>query len=208
MQLSPTAFAKFLNFIGQDFDWRSAYACPCVNPHSGQANPQCQHCWGKGRFWSEPVTGMAGIVGRSQLKKFSEFGPWDDGDVLLSIPYDSPLYDVGQYDRLSAVNKSEPFSINIVAGISDTLRFVPISIDRVFFMEGTHLIEIDPPDVDPGGVLQWHNGRPPSRVTYSITGRRVPEYYVYMDMPFDRPFHAGAQLPRRVVIRRFDLYGR
>jgi len=41
-----------------------------------------------------------------------------------------------------------------------------------------------------------------------LTGRRRQEYFVYAEMPFDRPIHYGLTLPRRVVIRRFDLYGK
>lgn len=209
MQLLPSAFNSFLAGIGQSFDWRSAYACPCINPHSGSPDPGCPHCFGKGRFWSEPVMGTAGIVGRSQLKKFAQFGEWDDGDTLISIPSDSPLYSIGQFDRLQAINRSEPFSLNLIRGVNDSLRFAVLSVDRVFWIDGSkNLIEIPAPEVGPGGVIVWGENRPPAQVTFSITGRRVPEYFVYMDLPLDRPFHHGADLPRRCVLRRFDLYGR
>ena len=209
MQLSPSAFNDFLNCVGQHFDWRSAYACPCINPHSGSPDQSCPHCLGKGRFWSEPVLGTAGIVGQSQLKKFSQLGVWEDGDTMLSIPSDSPLYDIAQYDRVIAINRSEPFSINLISGINDSLRFSVLSLDRVFWIDADkNLIENDIPVVGPGGTLIWGAEHPPSQVTFSLTGRRVPEYFVYMDIPFDRPFFHGVKLPRRVVLRRFDLYGR
>lgn len=209
MQLSPAAFNQFLEKIGQSFDWRSAYACPCINPHSGSPDPSCPHCLGKGRFWSEPIAGTAGIVGQSQLKKFSQFGVWDDGDTLLSIPSDSPLYDIAQYDRVQAINRSEPFSINLIRGVNDSLRFAVLSLDRVFWLDKSkNLIEINVPEVGPGGTLIWGADRPPAQTTFSLTGRRVPEYFCYMDLPLDRPMHHGAKLPRRVVLRKWDLYGR
>ena len=43
---------------------------------------------------------------------------------------------------------------------------------------------------------------------YSMTGRRLPEYICYHDFPQDRAHHSGARLPRKVVLRKFDLLGR
>ncbi|MBE0437615.1 MAG: hypothetical protein IBX56_17655, partial [Methylomicrobium sp.] len=89
------------------------------------------------------------------------------------------------------------------------LRFNVLSIDRVFWRAPDKtIIEGRPPSVDEDGVLTWGSLRPPAQATYSITGRRVPEYFVYIDLPLDRPMHHGEPLPRRIVCRRFDLYGR
>ena len=35
----------------------------------------------------------------------------------------------------------------------------------------------------------------------------MPEYYCFQEIPIDRPEHSGAALPRRVALRRFDLFG-
>lgn len=208
MRFSARAFNSFLNGVGQDFSWRKAFACPCVNPNSMQASPTCPVCNGKGRSWESAVTGRAGVAGRESMKQWAQFGLWDAGDVMLSLPSDSPLYDMGQFDRVLMLNRTEPFSINMIRGMNDIIRFPVVSVDRVFWIVGGAIVEGALPTVLPNGVLDWGASAPPMATNYSLTGRRVPEYFVYQDLPMDRPHHAGMRLPRKVVIRRFDLYGR
>ena len=210
MRLSPSAFNVHLNHMGQVFGWRKAFACPCVNPNSGAAKPNCIHCAGKGRLWMEAVEGVSGITGRSAMKNFAQFGVWDAGDIMLTIQSNSPLYAMGQYDRVMAKNRSEPFSIPFVRGHNDILRFPVLSIDRVFWIDAQDkIVDADPlPTIGNTGIFTWGAIAPPMGATYSVTGRRVPEYFCYQELPFDRPHHGGSALPRRVVLRRFDLYGR
>ena len=209
MRLSSAKFNGLLNSIGQTFGWRKAYACPCVNPNSGAASASCPHCGGKGRLWDASIEGRAGIVGRDQMKDFATFGVLDAGDIMLSIPSDSPLYVIGQYDRVSAKDRSEPFSLTMVRGRNDLMRLPAVSLERAFWLDSAKAIqESDVPAVGVGGVLSWGDNPPPAGATYSLTGRRTPEYFVYQELPADRPMHFGEPLPRRVVLRKFDLYGR
>ena len=208
MRLSSAAFNRFLGQMGQSFAWRRSYACPCINKHSGQANPKCPHCSGKGRLWAGAVVGEAGIVSRSRMREFAAFGIWDQDDIMLSIPSNSPLYAMGQFDRIAALNRSEPFSANLIRGLNDTLRFPVLSVDRAFWLDGEHIRDVALPVVNEDGSLTWADGAPPAGATFSLTGRRTPEYFVYQELPTDRPLHFGEPLPRRVALRRFDLFGR
>ena len=211
MQLSPANFNRHLNSIGQQFIWRKAYGCPCVDPNTGGALPSCQHCFGKGRIWDADVTpGVAGIVGRNNFKKYADFGVFDPSDTMLSIPSDSPLYSIGQFDRVSAVNRTEPFDINLIYGVNDKIQYTVVSIDRISWIGANGALVIGQiPTISDNGVIQWDSANtPPEMASYSVSGRWHPEYFVYIDLPFDRPFHHGAALPRRVVLRRFDLFGR
>ena len=208
MRLSPAAFNSFLGQMGQSFAWRRSYACPCINKNSGQANPKCPHCSGKGRLWAGAVVGDAGIMSRSRMREFAAFGIWDQDDIMLSIPSNSPLYAMGQFDRIAALNRSEPFSANLIRGLNDTLRFPVLSVDRVFWLNGEHIRDVALPVVNEDGSLTWADGAPPAGATFSLTGRRTPEYFVYQELPTDRPLHFGEPLPRRVTLRRFDLFGR
>ncbi|MGI4940005.1 MAG: hypothetical protein ACRYHQ_05485, partial [Janthinobacterium lividum] len=59
-----------------------------------------------------------------------------------------------------------------------------------------------------GGALVWADGGdPPSGVQYTITGRRRQEFYVFRDLVQDRATN-GTNLPRKVVMRRFELFKR
>lgn len=210
MQLSPRRFNRLLNHLGQSFAWRKGFACPCVNRASGQPNPQCSHCDGKGRLWDvEAQTGTAGVISQTKLRNYVQFGPWDQDDMMLSIGSDSPLYPLGRFDRVDAINRTEPFSIAFVRGLNDTIRFPIVSIDRAFYIGANDaLTELPVPTVNPDGTLNWNGNAPPANVQFSLTGRRRPQYYCYLEIPTDRPMHHGEPLPRKVVLRRFELFGR
>jgi hypothetical protein len=86
---------------------------------------------------------------------------------------------------------------------------VIIAIERVFWIgSGDVLVEGNIPAIGADGTLTWADGAPPPNTTYSITGRRRPEFFCFNEIPADRPLHFGEPLPRRVVLRRFDLFGR
>lgn len=209
MKLSGAAFNRMLNQMGQSFQWRRGYACPCINKNSGQAKTNCAHCSGKGRLWGEAVEGSAGTVSQSKMRQYATFGVWDQDDVMLSIPSNSPLYGIGQFDRVEALNRTEPFSINFVRGLNDAIRFRVVSLERAFYLDANEqIVECPLPTVNPDGSLTWGAGAPPPQATFSLTGRRHPDYFCYLEIPTDRPMHFGEKLPRRVVLRRFDLFGR
>jgi hypothetical protein len=208
MRLSSAKFNGLINGVSQKFLWSRGFACPCLTTNSGQPKINCPHCHGKGRFWSGAVDGAAGVGSRDALKKQAEFGNWDAGDTLLSIPSDSPLYAMGEYDRVVAIHRTEPFSVNLVSGINDVIRFSIVSIDRVVWLDGSNnLVDAAIPKIKDDGTLLWGANAPPAKTTFSITGRRHPEYFVYHELTLDRPHHQGEPLPRRIVVRRFELFG-
>lgn len=207
MNFNPADFNALLNNIGQDVQWRQAFACPCINPNSGQPKPSCTHCGGKGRIWQDPVQARTGVAGRQAQKQWVDYGISDIGDVVVSIPSDSPLYAIGPFDRVLFLNRTEPYSVNITKGVNERIRFFVMSVDKVLYLNGDTLVDAPLPAVDSDGTIDWTGVEVPDGVTFSVTGRRRSEYFCYPETPFDRPHHAGATLPRRVVLRRFDLYG-
>ena len=211
MKLSPQKFNTWLNNIGQRFAWRRSYACPCVSPHSGAAQPGCQHCGGKGRIWDAPVEGISGIAGQKVQTSWAQFGVFEPGDVVLTLPSDSALYDMGRFDRVVMLDSTQPFSTLLTRGSGTTERLLePIKvIDRVFWIDDSkQIVDGGVPTITADGEPQWSSGEPPQNKTYTITGRQHPEYFVWGEFPQDRAHHGGADLPRRVVLRKFDLFGR
>jgi hypothetical protein len=206
VNLDPDEFNAFLGGIGQEIQWRRASACPCVNPNSGQAKSNCKHCKSIGRLWGPAVAARAGVSGREVQKQWVNFGQSDVGDVVLTIPSDDPLYAIGPYDRALFLNRTEPFSQNIVKGVNERINFKVVSLERVLYISGEDLIDAPLPAILDDGTLDWAGVELPDGVTFSIAGRRHTEYYCLKNTPFDRPHHAGAALPRKVVLRRFDLY--
>jgi hypothetical protein len=89
--------------------------------------------------------------------------------------------------------------------------FTVESIERVFWKQAGTQTTVDGgiPSVSDNGVLSWPGGgEPPPGTTYSITGRKRSEYFVYQDLPNNRNMHDGFRLPRTTILRRFDLLGR
>ncbi|WP_295455287.1 hypothetical protein [uncultured Thiodictyon sp.] len=208
MKLSPRSFDGLLGGLGQRLTWRASTACPCASPHSGAASPSCTHCDGKGRLWGDPQESLAGIVSREIVKLYAPMMMLDAGDVMLVIPADQSVYALGGFDRVVLTDRTEPFSLLVIPGLNDVLRFAPVCIDEVTWI-GTagELVHGPIPLVYNRGALHWAGASPPAGVTFALTGRRHPEYFCYLALPLDRPHHQGETLPRRVVLRRFDLFG-
>lgn len=200
-------FDGFLAAVGQDVVWRRAYACPCVNPTSGHARVGCKHCKGKGRLWQPGLDARTGVSGREAQQQWVQFGQPSLGDVVVTVPSDSPLYEIGPSDRVLFKNKTEPFSLNIVKGVNERINFSIVSLEKVLYIDGNDaMVDAPLPVVQSNGVLNWSGVEIPDGVTFSLAGRRNPEYFCMKDTPFDRPHQGGAKLPRRVVLRRFELY--
>jgi hypothetical protein len=209
MRLNPAAFNSWLSNIGQRYEWRKSYACPCISPHSGASKPGCPQCGGRGRIWVGAVAGVAGMAGSKTQREWAQFGLWENGDVVVTIGSDTPLYGMGQFDRVTALDNTDVFSNTLVRGQGDKLYGPVLSVERVFWLNDVGaIVDGGIPDVAADGTLTWSDNDPPAGATYTITGTRMAEYFCWGQYPSDRNMHSGAQLPRRVVLRKFDLYGR
>ena len=212
MQLNPVAFNKLLRNIGQDVSWRRAFDCPCRDVYSGAADPSCPMCRGRGSIWAQSVDGYAGVQSMSAIKQWANFDLWESGDLMVTIPGDSPIYNAGQFDQIVLAQSSEPFSLVFRRGEDDTFQWPVLSVDRVFSLNETKtaIVEWQIPTVTDAGVLEWNPSLPSPDYgqQFSITGRRRPVFFVFKELPRDRAHHAGLPLPRRVVVRTFDLFGR
>jgi hypothetical protein len=210
MRLNPAAFDGFLTNIGQQFTWSKAYICPCVKPTSGASNPACKICFARGRYWPKAVPAIAGVGSQKVQQAWQQFGLYEAGDTVLSVPESSALYDAGQFDRIMALNTVQQFSVNLVAGEDDRLLMPVIAVSRVFWLNAalTAPIEGAPPKITNGNLTWPAGGGPPTGTTYSVSGSQMQEFYIWGDYPTNRMEHMGARLPKRIVARLFSLYGR
>lgn len=214
MRMSSGAFNSHLRQMGHELAWRRSYACPCVNPGSGQGDPRCAYCAGKGRQWADEDKaniGKAGFVSQSAKKAMADFGVWEPGDAVLSIGSDCVFYTCGRFDRFRSTKSKHVFTDNLRAGFNARLAGSIDCIDRVFWLDaGKNLVEGSIPTVGELGVLTWADGdiAPPEGTTFSIAGQRWDEYYAFLDLPQNRPIGGSTDLPRKLPVRRFDLFGR
>lgn len=213
MRLDPSEFNEFLADIGQQALWRQSFTCPCRNVASGQADPRCPQCSGKGHVWMAGVESVCGMSGQKTQERWEKAGRFQEGDIVVTLPSDMPIYDIAQFDRVTMLNSSDRFSQPLTRGApSERLLFQPESISRVYWLNSATKEPVEAtqlPTVSPAGVLTWPAvGSPPLGTTYSITGMRRSEYFCFGELPSNRNMHSGAALPRKVVLRRWDLFGR
>jgi len=206
MELNPDRFNAHLGHMGQTVAWRRSHACPCLNPRTGTHNPACPMCRGKGYFWDAPVSGTVAFSGQKVQMAWAQFGRWENGDVVLTIGSDSPVYAAGNFDRVTMAQGSVPFAAVVAPG--ERLKFPIIAVSSAIRLESGAPVPVpaaEMPAVDSGGDLLWPQ---PAGSPVSLSGRKAPEYFCFAEFPQDRAFHHGAALPRRVVMRKFDLFGR
>lgn len=215
MRLNPAAFNSFLTGnIGQDMNWRKANACPCFNPQSGAAQPGHALCGGKGWIWDAPISTKAGVSQIKVERNWTQFGQFEPGDCVLTVPGDSAMYDLlGRFDRIDLLDSTEAFKLLLVRGAPNERVFSQVvKFTRVFHLDNTGATQIDDgiPVVDPlTGILTWpNNDGPPLNSKYSLAGIRYTDYYVFDKLPSNRQEHSGARLPRKLFARRFDLFSR
>lgn len=206
MYLHPARFNRFLAKMGQAADWRRGFACPCRNPRSGAADTNCARCRGVGTYWSDPASVLVAFSGQKVQAEWAKFGRWESGDQVMTLPSDSPAYGVGPFDRITMSQSSVPFSTVLRPG--DRLREPVLSVDLATWFEGDQLVSAHVPAVLDDGSLAWPAEAPPEGAQVALTGRKRPEYFVLQEYPQDRAHHGGRDLPRRVVARKFDLFGR
>jgi hypothetical protein len=214
MRLDPNAFNRFLNHIGQEVTWRRSFSCACLNAASGQPDPKHALCAGKGRIWDEPIKTVVGVASQATVAQWAKFGQWETGDMIVSVQESSPLYDAAQFDRVVMLNATDAFSQPLTRGApTEVLKFALAKLNRVFWLnpaDRNQIIEGAIPVVSTSGELSWTGGvgEPPPGTTYSITGEKFSEYFVFNNLSNDRGEHSGARLPRKIVLRRFDLFSR
>lgn len=206
MQLSAEAFNALVRDMGQTVAWRRASACPCRKARSGAADPSCPQCHGLGWWWSDPIECTLAVAGQKVQTEWAKFGLWQSGDQVVSLPSDSAAYDLGPQDRVVMVQSSVPFSVILRPG--EPLRKSIVTLTSAGWFEEGALVVVQDPAWGSDGRPVFTGQGPPDGAQLSVNGRAHPEFFALQELPQDRAHHHGRLLPRRVVLRRFDLFGR
>lgn len=213
MRLNPTRFNRHIANIGQRVGWRRSYACACVDPVSGAPDAKHALCNGKGRLWDAPIDTVCGVAKQEVNPEQAGLGVYDTGDMTMTVGSDSPMWEgAGRYDRIILWNSTDVFSQPFARGAPTEKMLATVQkVTRCFWLSTDKLtiIEGGIPLFDAAGRPSWPNGgEPPLGVRYSLTGTRYDEYFLIDSLPSDRNEHSGAQLPKRLQLRRWDLFGR
>ena len=214
MVLSVARFNAQLAVQGQNMTWARASNCPCRSIDvTGSPKPDCNNCDGAGVFWAAPVPCIAGLSGQQVQRQWTAGGQYKSGDVVVSIPSNTPLYDAGEFDRVMMVNSSESVDYIEVFG-EERARAPWISVDTVFYVDelAQEVTQCTLPTVNADGSLTWSTDPaavlPAQGQQYTIQGRAQLEFFVFQGLVQDRAHYGGLALPRKVALRRFALFGR
>lgn len=218
MRLDPFEFNSFLSGdVGQPVLWRRANVCPCANPNSGSAKQGCPICSGVGFFWDAEVSSVCGKPSESLMRKWAAPGEYEDGDAVLSVGSDQPLYAAGKMDRIRFLNASHPFMQVCTPGQNDRIYGTVLEITRLYWLspDGSTIIDGSIPSINTDGTFAFGKVSPPAGVTFSVAGVKGDEYFIFRDLGHQRnsgyvqPMAAGdSGLPIRFPVRKFDLFGR
>lgn len=211
--LNPGRFNALLSNsrpgLGQNVSWSKATQCPCRSRTSGAADQACPLCHGKGYIYGNEIAAWTGLAGQKISRQWADFGEYELGDVVCTIPSDSPLYNIGENDRVTFEDSTEPFSVILMGGV-DALPFQASQIDSVIWRDPITKALVTgsiPTQASTGSSLAWASNAPPLGAQYTVSGRRHPQYWCFADFPQDRAHSAGLKLPRRVVLRKYALAG-
>lgn len=211
MSLSVAVFNRQLNQMGQTMLWRSSMLCPCRSELTGGADVDCPTCNGLGVFWNPAVQAVAGVVGAKARRQFDSYAAWEDGDVLLSVPSNSPLWHAREKDRVSLIQGDEPFQIVLEHTGTERLQWPIRAIERCFWLRAgdRSVVKGTLPRVHPRTlVVSWTNpaDAPEPGTQYTLQGTMFPEYFVWRDIPISRAHFQGGDYPKRLLLKRFSLF--
>lgn len=162
-------------------------------------------------MWAAPVETVLATHQEQPQIRMGAPGAYMDGDLIATIPNTSPVWGAGLYDRITLRDATEAFSVYLIRGhVSERLLFEVVEVHEVFWKNATTqaLVPGGIPTINENGVPVFTEKAPPAGTTYSITGTRRPEYFVARDLPSSRGMHSGEALPKRLQLRRWDLFGR
>ena len=210
LRLSPAIFNRQLQFMGQSVLWRRAALCPCRDVYSGGSRQDCPVCTGRGWSWGRGIPSKTGVVGAKAGRKQADFGQWEDGDVALSVPGDTPMWHAGEKDRVQFMDGEMPFQVALRHDGGARIDFVPLRFERCFWLRGNEAAfrDADLPKWDAGtGALSWPAGRTPPDAgeQFTLTGVKRPDFMLVSHLPISRAHFNGLPLPRLFQCRRTDL---
>lgn len=206
MKMVQEKFENLIDEMGQTISWYKSFRCPCFDARSGEPDPSCASCSGKGQVYSAPVTCNIAFSGMDAQKDWVGYGRFETGDLVVTVGYNSQAYDLAEGDKIVLLDSSIPFETTGTTG-------APVNLSHVVSIESPRLlvngtVVIKSATWSEQNNLVWSSPAPNAGIPFTIKGRKNPVYTVYTDLARDRHHYHGAHYPRLVVLRVLDLVGR
>lgn len=190
--------------------WCKSTQCPCMDVTTLSADPQCPYCHGIGFTWETGIKTIVGLAGEKAQMKWLNSGLYEEGDLVCTIPEISVMWDdFGPYDRLIALNATHSFSRVFIKGHPTERLNVPVeSIKSVYWRNAAgDVVNGVIPKVSSNGEITFPDeGKvPPYQTKYVMKGLTYSDYFIFRDIGANRNEHSGMRLPKKLVLRRFNL---
>ena len=231
IKLNQQNFEELITRRGIPVKWERSMRCSCWSEDSGQPQYSCKACQGWGYVYEPPIEEDAVLVMALQMNRNdTPQGEFRLGDAVMTVPMrkrttneqglieyvDIPIYNIGEWDRVSLMNTTFRSHEHLVRGqgvygrMPDTLRNPDVtSVLKVAKMDATtgsvtEYIEDEDYQVF-GNYIQWASGQGPSiGDRYSVLYYHRPVYIVYQQLPQHRD-PDQQHFPKRVVLRYRDV---
>jgi hypothetical protein len=122
----PSDFEDIIQQKGYNLNWSKSVACPCIDPATSHAVPDCINCDGRGRYFYESEN-IKGIITRQnkELQIGETIGTLEPGDAFLTVSHDKFL---SIYDHITNMDSTTVFTETIIHSdkSGDWLRYPSI----------------------------------------------------------------------------------
>ena len=158
-----------------------------------------------------------GVSGVTFTKQFAQFGEWDRRDMIATVPARDAsgalleIYGIGDFDRVTLVDSVVRQSFVGQRGQADTVpeRTIRAVTDAFGLHNGAKVPLEDGTDFRvTGNTVEWLSSALAVGEGYTLRYVASPEYFVWTSIEQPRAHDLGKALPKRVVLRSFDLFGR
>jgi hypothetical protein len=160
------------------------------------------------------------LIGVSRVvlnQQFAQFGEWEQGDMIATVPARDvcgtvqEIYGIGDMDRVTLLDSVIRRNFVGTRGQQDVLlgRVVRIVMDAFYLDSGSPVPLAEGIDFRvTGNVVEWLRGTTPDGTAYSLRYIACPECFVWKTLEQPRAHDLGLALPKKVILRSFDLFGR
>lgn len=203
-------FDSLITKHGLDLELHHAIRCPCLDPGTGQVDPNCPYCISGWQYYgTEEIIGV--IQNISAEKQFAETGGFLLGSVMLTVPAATNLaYHDRIINRQSLVTHSEIVTRDD-DGLVDKARFPVVNTIRVLGKAGVVYISGTDFTIDDDGNIEWvETGENPDSGDYYSIAYQMNPVWLCMQAPhlfrdtkikFQNPKAVHTRLPIQSLCR-------
>lgn len=228
-QLMPPELSNaMLRNNGLRLQWLPSHACPCTYSTAipGSADPSCNTCHGRGRYW-DPPQASGNFIGLITFMHTSEaadepgvtndptYGQVMHAEPTITVPSDvHPVWDLAsEYDAYVEVDAINRFGAVLTVGASPVLPYqqnLQILSVTTYDSDAKVIVPVPAGGYVVSGSAVLLDGYPPG-TPYTVEFNASPVWIAFRragGLSHSRPFGDGVALPKRYRAMQLDIWAR